>query len=93
MTLDPLALPEVDRATGRLVRIVADLDGTAIGEPCLPPGWNRGHVLTHLVRNADSFVNLSTSARTSEDIPQYASSAAGTRTSRHHAPTQSEASR
>ncbi|MFY1672049.1 maleylpyruvate isomerase family mycothiol-dependent enzyme [Plantactinospora sp. WMMB334] len=74
MTLDPLALlPEVDRATDRLLRTVDGLDDAAIGEPSLLPGWTRGHVLSHLARNADSMVNLLTSARTGEDIPQYPS--------------------
>ncbi|MBF9133519.1 maleylpyruvate isomerase family mycothiol-dependent enzyme [Plantactinospora sp. S1510] len=77
MTLDPLVLlPEVDRATERLLRTVAELSDTAVGEPSLLPGWTRGHVLTHLARNADSYVNLLTSARTGEDVPQYASPAA-----------------
>ncbi|MBE1492163.1 maleylpyruvate isomerase family mycothiol-dependent enzyme [Plantactinospora soyae] len=77
MTLDPLALlPEVDRATERLFRTVAGLDDASVGEPSLLPGWTRGHVLTHLARNADSYVNLLTSARTGEDVPQYPSPAA-----------------
>ncbi|MFC6021108.1 maleylpyruvate isomerase family mycothiol-dependent enzyme [Plantactinospora solaniradicis] len=77
MTLDPLVLlPEVDRATDRLLRTVAELDDVAVGEPSLLPGWTRGHVLTHLARNADSYVNLLTSARTGEDVPQYPSPAA-----------------
>ena len=29
-------------------------------EPSLLPGWSRGHVLTHLARNADAMVNLLT---------------------------------
>ncbi|MDW5330727.1 maleylpyruvate isomerase family mycothiol-dependent enzyme [Plantactinospora sp. KLBMP9567] len=77
MTLDPLALlPEVDRATDRLLRTVDGLDDAAIAEPSLLPGWTRGHVLSHLARNADSFVNLLTSARTGADIPQYPNPAA-----------------
>ncbi|GAA3764263.1 maleylpyruvate isomerase family mycothiol-dependent enzyme [Plantactinospora mayteni] len=74
MTIDPLALlPEVNRATDRLFRTVDGLDDAAIGEPSLLPGWTRGHVLTHLARNADGFVNLLTSVRTGEEIPQYPS--------------------
>ncbi|MDG4788579.1 maleylpyruvate isomerase family mycothiol-dependent enzyme [Micromonospora sp. WMMD1102] len=77
MTLDPLALlPEVDRATERLLRTVDRLDDAATGEPSLLPGWTRGHVLSHLARSADSLVNLLTSARTGEDVPQYPSPAA-----------------
>ncbi|MGI5216107.1 maleylpyruvate isomerase family mycothiol-dependent enzyme [Plantactinospora sp. CA-290183] len=74
MTVDPLVLlPELDRATDRLLRTVADLDDAAVTGPSLLPGWTRGHVLTHLARNADGYVNLLTAARTGEDIPQYAS--------------------
>ena len=40
------------------------------------PGWTRGHVLTHLARNADGFVNLLTWARTGVKTPMYPSEAA-----------------
>src|SRR5690348_4121085 len=69
-------MPEIERATDRLLRTAATLDETAIAEPSLLPGWTRGHVLAHLARNADSYVNLLTSARTGELIPAYASPAA-----------------
>lgn len=36
------------------------------------PGWSRGHVLTHLARNADALVNLLTWARTGVEAPMYA---------------------
>ncbi|MFE5239647.1 MULTISPECIES: maleylpyruvate isomerase family mycothiol-dependent enzyme [unclassified Streptomyces] len=36
------------------------------------PGWTRGHVLTHLARNADALVNLLTWARTGIETPMYA---------------------
>lgn len=36
------------------------------------PGWSRGHVLTHLARNADALVNLLTWARTGVETPMYA---------------------
>jgi maleylpyruvate isomerase len=39
----------------------------------LLPGWTRGHVLTHLARNADGAVNLLTWARTGVRTPQYES--------------------
>ena len=77
VTVDPLVLlPEVDRATDRLLRTVAALDDAAVAGPSLLPGWTRGHVLTHIARNADSYVNLLASARTGEHISQYASPAA-----------------
>jgi maleylpyruvate isomerase len=43
-----------------------------VGAPSLLPDWSRGHVLTHIARNADSMVNLLTWARTGVETPQYA---------------------
>lgn len=79
MTKDPLLLTgEVDDATARLLRTAAAFDTADIAAPSLLPGWTRGHVLAHLARNADGFVNLLTAARTGERIPMYASAAART---------------
>jgi len=76
VTYDPLALAaEVDRATVRLLRTAAALDDDAMARPSALPGWTRGHVLTHLARNADGAVNLLTWARTGVETPQYASAA------------------
>ena len=59
MTTDPLALMgEVDRATDRMLRTAATLDDAAVAAPSPLPGWTRGHVLTHLARNADGLGNL-----------------------------------
>jgi maleylpyruvate isomerase len=74
VTTDPLVLVEdVDRATNRLLDTARDLDDAAVAEPSLLPLWTRGHVLTHIARNADSLVNLLTWARTGVETPQYAS--------------------
>lgn len=74
MTVDPLVLVvEVDRATDRLLRTADALDEAAVRAPSLLPDWSRGHVLTHLARNADAMVNLLTATRTGEHIPAYAS--------------------
>ncbi|MET0910545.1 MAG: maleylpyruvate isomerase N-terminal domain-containing protein, partial [Ilumatobacteraceae bacterium] len=40
--------------------------------PSLLPGWTRGHVLTHIARNADSFVRLLEAAGRGEVVTQYA---------------------
>lgn len=53
----------------------AGIDDAAAGEGSLLPGWTRGHVLTHLARNADGFVNLLTWARTGVEHQMYASEA------------------
>jgi maleylpyruvate isomerase len=67
---------EVDRATGRLLDTVSTLAGDDARLPSLLPGWSRGHVLTHVARNADALVNLLTWARTGTPLPAYPSIAA-----------------
>ncbi len=47
-------------------------DEQARGQSLLP-GWTRGHVITHVARNADAMLNLVTWARTGEETPMYAS--------------------
>ena len=47
-------------------------DGQA-REASLLPGWSRGHVLTHIARNADGLSNLLVWARTGIETPQYPS--------------------
>jgi maleylpyruvate isomerase len=71
---DPLVLiSEIDRATARLLTAARALDEAAVRGPSLLPGWTRGHVLTHVARNADSVVNLLTWARTGVETAQYVS--------------------
>lgn len=41
--------------------------------PSLLPGWSRGHVVTHIARNADGLRNLLVWARTGVETPQYPS--------------------
>ncbi|WP_329319355.1 maleylpyruvate isomerase family mycothiol-dependent enzyme [Streptomyces sp. NBC_01262] len=62
----------VREATEQLLESVATLTPSAVAEPSQLPGWTRGHLLAHLARNADSYVNLLTWARTGEETPQYA---------------------
>ncbi|MEU5937509.1 maleylpyruvate isomerase family mycothiol-dependent enzyme [Micromonospora sp. NPDC047187] len=74
MTTDPLLLMgEVDAATRRLLRTAASFDTADLAAASLLPGWTRGHVLAHVARNADGFVNLLTAARTGAALPMYAS--------------------
>lgn len=69
---DPLVLlAEVDRATERLLRTAEDLTDADLAAPSLLPGWTRGHVLTHIARNADACVRLLTWARTGVVTPAY----------------------
>ena len=45
--------------------------------PSLLPDWTRGHVLTHIARNADSFVRVLDAARRGEVVTQYEGGVAG----------------
>ncbi|MDP9817063.1 maleylpyruvate isomerase [Spirilliplanes yamanashiensis] len=72
--MDPLVLmTEVDRATQRLLRTAEGLDDAGVAAPSGLPGWTRGHVLTHVARNADAYANLLRGAATGADVPGYAS--------------------
>ncbi|MFJ8434227.1 maleylpyruvate isomerase family mycothiol-dependent enzyme [Kitasatospora sp. NPDC094019] len=79
-------LAEVEESTRLLLRTVAGIGAEAAGGPSALPGWTRGHVLTHLARNADSLVNLLNGARTGTDIPQYPSQEARDRDIEEGAP-------
>ena len=58
----------------RLVEAAATgLTDADVRAPSRLAGWSRGHVLTHLARNADALVNLLAWARTGEERPMYAS--------------------
>jgi maleylpyruvate isomerase len=63
----------IDAATGRLAATAAGLTDVQAREPSRLPGWSRGHVLTHLARNADGLRNLLIWARTGVETPQYPS--------------------
>ncbi len=52
---------------------VASLDDLAVAQPSALPNWTRGHVLSHLARNAEALTNLVTWARTGVETPMYAS--------------------
>jgi maleylpyruvate isomerase len=67
---------EIEAATARLLATATTLSDADVLAPSALPGWSRGHVLTHIARNADSLVNRLTTAATGVDIPQYPSPAA-----------------
>ena len=66
-------MTDVEQATERLLRTAEGMDDDAVGEPSLLPGWTRGHVLTHVARQADAITNLLTWARTGVETPAYPS--------------------
>jgi maleylpyruvate isomerase len=63
------ALDELRSATEQLLQDIDRLSDTSAGEASLLPGWTRGHVLTHLARNAEGGTRLLGWARTS--VPSY----------------------
>jgi maleylpyruvate isomerase len=71
---DPDRLRErIGEATARLLVTAAALSDEQVAEPSLLPGWSRGHVLTHVARNADGLRNLLAWARTGMETRQYPS--------------------
>lgn len=63
-------------ATAGLIAGVSGLADAEAREPSLLPGWTRGHVLTHLARNAEGGVRLLGWARTGVPSYEYPSVAA-----------------
>ena len=57
----------------RLLSAVDRLTDDPVLEPSLLPGWSRGHVISHLARNADSHVWLFDGAQAGEVRSQYSS--------------------
>ena len=55
----------------RLLDSVAKLGDRDVRAPSSLPGWSRAHVMTHLARNADSFVWLCEGAKIGESRHQY----------------------
>ena len=66
----------VDAATQRLLDDARTLSEADVRAPSLLPGWSRGHVLTHLARNADGMRNLLIGARSGESRLPYSSARA-----------------
>ncbi|MEP6666956.1 MAG: maleylpyruvate isomerase family mycothiol-dependent enzyme [Nocardioidaceae bacterium] len=60
-------------STESLLQSIKDLTDDRAREASLMPDWSRGHVLTHIARNADAMINLATWARTGTETLMYAS--------------------
>src|SRR5215467_9630210 len=67
------SLDRLAAANDRLLATTTGLSDARAREPSLLPGWTRGHVLTHIARNADGLRNLLIWARTGTETPMYAS--------------------
>ncbi|MGW4483796.1 maleylpyruvate isomerase N-terminal domain-containing protein [Amycolatopsis sp. NPDC004368] len=65
------ALTRVQELQAEWARLAGTLDDTAVRAPSALPGWTRGHLLTHLARNADAVGNLLTWAATGTERPMY----------------------
>jgi maleylpyruvate isomerase len=74
-----LALTQLGESTDRLLATADALTDAQAAGPSRLPGWTRGHVLTHLARNADGFRNLLTWAGTGNETPMYPSEEARAR--------------
>lgn len=70
------ALSELDAATVRLLDAVRALTDESLGQPSALPQWSRGHVVTHLARNADGLGNLARWAESGIETPMYPSAEA-----------------
>ena len=64
-------------ATARLLTSLEGVDDLDVTRPSLLPEWTIAHVLTHLARNADSFVWILRSAGEDKQVPQYPGGVAG----------------
>jgi maleylpyruvate isomerase len=67
---------EIEAATSRLLVTAKTLSDADVLAPSGLPRWSRGHVLSHIARNADSLVNLLSWAATGVERPQYPSAEA-----------------
>ncbi|WP_406141607.1 maleylpyruvate isomerase family mycothiol-dependent enzyme [Streptomyces sp. NBC_01089] len=63
---------EIAAAADRLLAGLAGLRDQDVPEPSGLPGWTRGHVLSHLARQAPALERLLEWARTGVETPQYA---------------------
>jgi len=68
-----LTIGRIDDAVDRLLATASALTDAQVREASLLPGWSRGHVLTHIARNADGLRNLLIWAATGTKTPQYPS--------------------
>jgi len=56
----------------RLLDTVAGLDEAGVRDPSRLEGWTRGHVLTHLARNADAHTRMLGAALRGQSVEAYA---------------------
>ncbi len=76
MHLIDLSTRHLSTETDRLVTTAERLDDAVVAGDSLCPGWTRGHVLTHLARNADALVRVCSAILTGEPDTMYDSNEA-----------------
>ena len=64
-------------AHARLLVTIAGLTDSQARQPSLLPDWSVGHVLTHIARNADGMLRMTTAAERGEVAAMYAGGVAG----------------
>jgi maleylpyruvate isomerase len=64
-------LDGVDAALAQLLGATAALTDEEARAPSRLPGWSRGHVLTHIARNADAFSHAVDGAVRGEEVDMY----------------------
>lgn len=66
-------LEAVRSSTNDLIRWLqaAQWSEADVAAPSLLPGWTRGHVLTHIARNADGIAHTLSGALRGENLPRY----------------------
>lgn len=82
MTSGPAPLDDMRACRDAHERLIVGIRGLSDGqvaEPSLLPGWSRGHVLTHLARNADSVVRRLDAAARGDTVEQYRGGRTGRR--------------
>jgi len=79
MTAPDELLGAVRTSTAALVTALQDgsWSDADVRAPSLLPGWSRGHVLTHIARNADGIAVTLEGALRGEDVPRYPHGMAG----------------
>jgi maleylpyruvate isomerase len=66
-------LDAVNESHAHIERSLEGLTDEQARADSLLPGWTRGHVVTHIARNADALVNLTVWVRTGVETPMYPS--------------------
>ncbi len=64
-------LDQLDQSQARLAATLSTLTDEQARQPSLLPGWSRGHVATHLSRNADALRRLSLAVLGGEQAEMY----------------------